>query len=229
MNDNQVKFHPLGESALIIEFGDKISLETNEKVINLACYFDENPFEGFIECVPAYASLTVFYDLVSVKKNYAEFSTAFETVRLLAEKALQILSKNNNQNARTIEIPVRFEKEFAPDLEFVAGSNNLTAEKVVEIFKSKIYRVYMLGFLPGFAYMGEIDERIATPRRKTPRVKVPEGSVGIAGRQTGIYPLESPGGWQIIGRTEIELFTPEAEKPTFLQPGDRVKFYSQTG
>jgi KipI family sensor histidine kinase inhibitor len=104
-------------------------------------------------------------------------------------------------------------------------SKNLTPDKVVEIFLSKTYRVFMLGFLPGFSYMGEVDERIVTPRRQTPRTKVPKGSVGIAGRQTGIYSLESPGGWQIIGRTIVELFTPEAETPTFLQAGDSVKFY----
>jgi inhibitor of KinA len=110
-------------------------------------------------------------------------------------------------------------------LDFVCAERNLTREKVVEIFLEKTYRVFMLGFLPGFSYMGEVDERIAAPRKSAPRLKVPRGSVGIAGRQTGVYPFESPGGWQIIGKTAIELFTPDAEIPTVLRAGDLVKFY----
>jgi KipI family sensor histidine kinase inhibitor len=126
---------------------------------------------------------------------------------------------------RLIEIPVCFDEEFALDLEFVATSQNLTQKQVIKIFLEKTYRVFMLGFLPGFAYMGEIDQRIAVPRLQSPRMKVPKGSIGIACRQTGIYSLESPGGWQIIGRTNIELFTPEADTPTFLNAGDSIRFY----
>jgi KipI family sensor histidine kinase inhibitor len=124
-----------------------------------------------------------------------------------------------------IEIPVCFDERYALDLNFVASSNDLSPDKVIEIFLAVTYRVYMLGFLPGFSYMGEVDRRIATPRKSSPRLKVPKGSVGIAGKQTGIYSLESPGGWQIIGRTDIELFTPQAESPTFLHAGDSVRFY----
>ena len=123
-----------------------------------------------------------------------------------------------------IEIPFDYSEEFALDLEYISETKNLAKRKIIEIFTSKIYRVFMLGFLPGFAYMGEVDERIAVPRKETPRLKVPKGSVGIAGNQTGIYPLESPGGWQIIGKTETELFTPDEKNPTFFQSGDLVKF-----
>jgi KipI family sensor histidine kinase inhibitor len=119
---------------------------------------------------------------------------------------------------------VRFDDGSAPDLGFVAESSGLSREKVIEIFVSVTYRVYMLGFLPGFSYMGEVDDRIATERKETPRLSVPKGSVGIAGKQTGIYSLESPGGWQIIGRTTAKLFTPRAERPSLLQPGDQVRF-----
>jgi KipI family sensor histidine kinase inhibitor len=123
-----------------------------------------------------------------------------------------------------IEIPVSFTGGNAPDLADIAKSASMTVEKVVELFTSRTYRVFMLGFLPGFAYMGEVGERIAVPRHKTPRQKVAKGSVGIAGRQTGIYSLESPGGWRIIGRTDTELFSPDNDPPCFLRPGDSVRF-----
>ncbi|HEX8638388.1 MAG TPA: 5-oxoprolinase subunit PxpB, partial [Pyrinomonadaceae bacterium] len=141
-----------------------------------------------------------------------------------AENALPNLTGIKKGNARLVEIPVYFDDESAPDLRFVAETNNLSPNEVIEIFTSQIYRVYMLGFLPGFAYMGEIDDRIAAPRKTSPRLKVPAGSVGIAGRQTGIYPFASPGGWQIIGRTDVDLFTPNRENPTYLRAGDSVKF-----
>ena len=225
MKKKDAKIFPLGESALTIDFGNEISVELNNRILRLENFFAENSFTGFEEIVPAYSSLTIFYDVFTVRKNYQEFSTAFETVKSFAENALKNLSDLNINQPRTIEIPVCFDKEFALDLDFVAASNNFAPEKVVEIFLCKTYRVFMLGFLPGFAYMGELDERIAAPRKTSPRTKVPKGSVGIAGKQTGIYSLESPGGWQIIGKTNIELFTPEAETPTFLQAGDSVKFY----
>jgi inhibitor of KinA len=225
MNKYEAKIFPLGESALTIDFGNEISVRLNTCVLKLANFFAENSFAGFEEIVPAYSSLTIFYDVFTVRKNYQEFSTAFEAVKSFAENALRNSSDFQTNELRTIEIPVCFDKKFALDLEFVAASSNLSPEKVVEIFVGKTYRVFMLGFLPGFSYMGEVDERISTPRKQTPRTKVPKGSVGIAGKQTGIYSLSSPGGWQIIGKTNIELFTPEAETPTFLQAGDSVKFH----
>jgi len=225
VKERKAKIFPLGENALTIEFGNEISVELNNQVIQVAKFLTENPFAGFEEIVPAYSSLTIFYDVWKVRKNFLEFPTAFEAVKNFAENALKNTGKIKLKNSRLIEIPVRFDKEFALDLDFVATSNNLTPEKVIEIFLNKTYRVFMLGFLPGFSYMGEVDERIVTPRKQTPRTKVPKGSVGIAGKQTGIYSLESPGGWQIIGRTNVELFTPEAETPTFLQAGDSIQFY----
>jgi len=225
MKEKDAKIFPLGESALTIDFGNEISVRLNTCVLKLANFFAENSFAGFEEIVPAYSSLTIFYDVFTVRKNYQEFSTAFEAVKSFAENALRNSSDFQTNELRTIKIPVCFDKKFALDLEFVAANSNLSPEKVVEIFVGKTYRVFMLGFLPGFSYMGEVDERISTPRKQTPRTKVPKGSVGIAGKQTGIYSLSSPGGWQIIGKTNIELFTPEAETPTFLQAGDSVKFH----
>jgi inhibitor of KinA len=227
MIEKNIKIFPLGDNALTISFGNEISPELNNRVLKLANYFEQNSFPGFIEIVLAYASLSVFYEVLVVRKNFSESSTAFEAVKHFAENALQNLDKIPEKEPRLIEIPVSFEKEFALDLEFVGLTNNLTPDEVVGIFTAQTYRVYMIGFLPGFAYMGEVDKKIATPRKTSPRLKVPKGSVGIAGRQTGIYSLESPGGWQIIGNTNAELFTPEAESPTFLQAGDLVKFYAK--
>jgi len=225
MKKKDAKIFPLGESALTIDFGNEISVELNNRVLKLANFFAENSFAGFEEIVPAYSSLTIFYDVLKVRQNFPEFATAFEAVRNFVENALKNSTDLQTNETRTIEIPVCFDKEFALDLDFIAANSNLSPEKAVEIFLGKTYRVFMLGFLPGFSYMGEVDKRIAAPRKQTPRTKVPKGSVGIAGKQTGIYSLSSPGGWQIIGKTNIELFTPEAETPTFLQAGDSVQFY----
>jgi len=226
MIEKNIKIFQLGDNALTVSFGGEISLELNNLVLKLAQFFDQNQFPGLVEIVPAYASLSIFYDVLTVRRNFPEFSTAFSAVKNFVENALQNLNEITKSNPRLIKIPMSFEKEFAPDLEFVALTNKLTPKEVIEIFIAPTYRVYMLGFLPGFAYMGEVDDRINTPRKQVPRFKVPKGSVGIAGKQTGIYSLASPGGWQIIGKTDTELFTPEAETPTFLQAGDLVKFYA---
>ncbi len=223
--EGKAKIFPLGDSALTIEFGNEISARLNNRVLNLANFFTKNPFTGFVEIIPAYSSLTIFYDVLKVRENFSEFATAFEAVKSFAKNALKNSDDSQVKETRLIKIPVCFDREFALDLDFVAASNNLMPEKVVEIFLGKTYSVFMLGFLPGFSYMGEVDKRIVTPRKNSPRTKVPKGSVGIAGKQTGIYSLASPGGWQIIGKTNIELFTPDADAPTFLRSGDSVKFY----
>jgi inhibitor of KinA len=225
MTEN-VKIFPLGDNALTVEFGREISVELNRRAIKLGEFFEHNRFPGYVEIVPAYASLSIFYDARLVRQNYPQFATAFEAVRDLAANALPEQPEETVENApRLIEIPVSFDSKYAPDLEFVANSNHLTARQVIEIFTATTYRVYMLGFLPGFAYMGEVDRRIAAARKTAPRLEIAAGSVGIAGRQTGIYPSISPGGWQIIGKTEIHLFTPEAKNPSLLQAGDAVRFY----
>jgi inhibitor of KinA len=220
-----MKIFPLGENALTVDFGNEISLELNNKVLRLDGFLAENNFSGFIEIVPAYSSLTIFYDVFTVRKNFPASATAFEAVRNFLENALLNLSEIETPAPRVVKIPVRFDAESALDLDWLAAEKNLRRDEVIVIFLEKTYRVFMLGFLPGFAYLGEIDERIAAPRKSAPRLKVPKGSVGIAEKQTGVYPFESPGGWQIIGKTDIELFTPNAENPTFLQAGDLVKFY----
>ena len=223
-----MRIFPLGENALTVEFSNKISFSANDKVVRLNEYFEKSKFDGFLETVPAYSSLTVFYDLLRVRRCFPDFSTAFAAVSFLVNEGLKKIDFSPLPNKNPVEIPVNFNREFAPDLPFVAEHNNLKIEEVIEIFVGKIYRVFMLGFLPGFSYMGEIDKRIAAPRKQTPRLNVSQKSVGIAGRQTGIYPLDSPGGWQIIGRANVELFTPDSEKPVFLSVGDSVKFIAVT-
>jgi len=221
------KIFSLGDSALTIEFGNEISVELNGRVLRLAEVFDKRSFTGFIELVPAYSSLTIFYDVFTVRKNFPEFSTAFTAVKSFVEYALENLKVPQKIDSKAVEIPVCFDRESALDLDSLAAENNLARQEVIEIFLSQTYRVFMLGFLPGFAYLGEVDERIAARRKTSPRLEVPRGSVAIAGKQAGIYPLASPGGWQIIGRTDVELFTPNDAEPTFLQVGNQVKFYSQ--
>lgn len=224
MTEN-IKIFPLGDDALTVELGDEISETLNLRAIGLESFFERNRFPGLIETVPAYASLTIFYDPRRVRQSFPQFATAFAAVKALAEKALLDPSKTTARETRLVEIPVRFDEDSAPDLGFVAARAGRTPAQVVELFTARIYRVFMLGFLPGFAYMGQVDERIAAPRQTAPRLEVSKGSVGIAGRQTGIYPAASPGGWQIIGRTDTELFTPETENPCLFRPGDAVRFY----
>ena len=224
MNE-KVKIFSLGDNALTVELGSEISESLNLQAIKLGDFFERNKFPGLIEIVPAYASLSIFFQVQTVRRNFPQFATAFAAVKNLAEIALRDLTEITADEPRVIEIPVSFAVEFAPDLDFVAKKNGLTARRVIDIFTAVTYRVYMLGFLPGFAYMGEIDERIQAPRKRSPRLEVARGSVGIAGRQTGIYPSVSPGGWQIIGRTGAELFTPRAEIPCLFRAGDHVRFY----
>lgn len=224
MDERPVRIFPLGNSALTVEFGNVINEDINRRAIALAEYLEQNRFPGFVESVPAYASTTIFYDLATVRSHFPEFETAFAAVEQIARNAGPKSNPSSTAETRIIEIPVHFDFENEFDLAFVAETKGLGIEDVVEIFTSKTYLVFMLGFLPGFAYMGEVDDRIAMPRKETPRISVPKGSVGIAGKQTGVYSLESPGGWQIIGRTETEMFTPNAESPSLLQPGDRVRF-----
>lgn len=210
-----VNLNPLGDSALSVTFGNEISLELNERVMAFDAAISAAPFAGFIESVPAYSSLSVFYDPLKIRSSEV---TDYLTELLSSPATLE------QKAARIIEIPVSFSLNDAPDLASLAKAKNLSVEQVMDIFTSQTYRVFMLGFLPGFSYMGEADERIAMPRKTTPRTRVPKGSIGIAGRQTGVYSLDSPGGWQIIGRTDLEMFLPGENPPSRLLPGDEVRF-----
>ena len=227
--DEIPRIFPLGNGALTVEFGRELSVALNESAIALANYFDANPFPGYIECAPAYASTTIFFNVPLVRRSHPEYRTAFDAVKELVESILPIYEIAPTVEGRRVEIPVRFTEEAGPDLSIVAEANGLTEQSVVDLFLSVDYRVYMIGFLPGFPYMGEVDERIAVPRKTSPRLKVPKGSVGIGGRQTGIYPFDSPGGWQIIGRTDLSLFDPAKRDPCLLEAGDTVRFVDIAG
>ena len=218
------KILPLGDNCVTVDFGNEISLELNSKALKLAAHFESRPFPGFIESVPAYSSVSIFYNLAEVRRNCPDADRAFDAVRELVTQALGRSGNQRLTEARVVEIPVDFGTGSALDLEFISRHSGLTPNEVVDLFTSSTYHVYMLGFLPGFAYMGTVDDRIAVPRKDSPRSRVPKGSVGIAGRQTGIYPLESPGGWQIIGRTEVEMFVSDADPPCRLTAGDQVRF-----
>ncbi|HQW42873.1 MAG: 5-oxoprolinase subunit PxpB [Chitinophagaceae bacterium] len=213
----------LGDAAITVDFGNYIDIDINKEVIARFNQLQQTPLPGMIEAVPAYSSLTVYYDVAAIRKLNPGL-TAFETMQQLLEERLKqpILQKDGEE--RIIKIPVCYDTEFASDIQQLAAVKNISVEEVISFHTAKSYNVYMLGFLPGFAYMGEVDEKIATPRKSQP-VNVAAGSVGIAGKQTGIYPLASPGGWQIIGRTPLKLFNAASLAPTLLRVGDLVQFY----
>ena len=221
---------PVGEAALMVEFGKGINPETNKKVKALADYLDQRPLPGMLEYVSAYSSVTVFYNPAQVKQFQKEqwhLQPKLLAYQVLAELLKEVLSKLDNGVAtvpRTVEIPVCYGGEFGPDLAYVAEYNNITIEEVIEIHCQGQYLVYMIGFAPGFPYLGGMSEKIATPRRPSPRLEIPAGSVGIAGMQTGVYPIATPGGWQLIGRTPLSLFRPQDECPSLLQAGDIIRF-----
>jgi inhibitor of KinA len=209
----QPEIKPAGDSTILISFGEVIDEGINDRVHAIASAIENASPEWLVEVVPAYSSLLVFYD--PIEAGYGEVGEAVKAFLNAETEAFK---------GRLVEVPVVYGGEYGPDIEFVARYNGLTVDEVIEIHSKPVYRVYFLGFLPGFAYLGRMDERIAAPRLEKPRLKVPAGSVGIAGKQTGIYPLESPGGWRLIGRTPLKLFDPAREPPTLLQPGDEVKF-----
>ena len=215
---------PLSESAVVVEFGNQISVELNSAATALADQLDAAPFPGFVEAVPAYASTTVYFDPLVVRRSLEADQPSLDRVITLVNAAITECSEKEDSKRDVVEIPADFSVSAGLDLQYLAEAHSLSTDEVVSIFTTAIYRVYMIGFLPGFAYMGEVDSQIQTPRREQPRSNVPKGSVGIAGAQTGIYPLESPGGWQIIGRTDAEMFIRDADPPSRLRPGDRVRF-----
>ena len=221
------RIFPLGDAAITIDFGNCIDIIINKEVIARFNQLQQHPLHGMIEAVPAYSSLTIHYDVLAIRKMIPAGHTAFELVKQQVEEKLQQPVLETEAEKRLIKIPVCYEAEFAMDIQQVAAAKKITIDEVINIHISKTYKVYMLGFLPGFTYMGEVDEQIATPRKPQP-VNIVAGSVGIAGKQTGIYPLASPGGWQIIGRTPVKLFDAAKEESTLLRAGDTVQFYSIT-
>ena len=226
-NDFEIK--PLGEAGVIVKFGNEISPDIHRKIKALSDYLEQHPFVGMVEYVISYTSLAIYYNPFIVKKSFIMYKgqSAFQIVATYIKDCVQKMQKVDENNAKVVEIPVCYGGEYGPDIEFVAKHNNLSVEEVIKLHTAPQYLVYMIGFCPGFPYLGGMDKRIATPRREVPRIEIPARSIGIAGEQTGGYPISTPGGWQIIGRTPIEMFNPKDEQnPSLLHSGDLVKFYA---
>jgi inhibitor of KinA len=209
----------MGDRGFLVELGDGINRQVNQKVRALFIGVAGHNFKAIKELVPGYRSLMVVYDPLVSSFRYLK-SQIIDIWHTVDEARLP--------SPRIVEIPVAYGGEFGPDLQWVANYLKINREEVVHLHTQPIYQVYMIGFMPGFPYMGEVLDSLVTPRRETPRTHVMQGSVGIAQKQTGVYPVKSPGGWQIIGRTPIRLFDPQKNPPSFLEMGDRVKFYAIT-
>lgn len=209
------EIQPVGDLALNVEFAEEISPAVNAQIRAFTAALEAANLPGIVEYVPTYRSVTVHYRPEAIL--YGELKA--QLTALLSD-----LTAEGTAPAEVIELPVCYGGEMGPDLSFVARHSGLAEDEVIRIHSSAEYLVYMLGFTPGFPYLGGMDERIATPRLEKPRTRIPAGSVGIAGAQTGAYPLESPGGWQLIGRTPVRLYDPQREQPILLRAGQFVKF-----
>ena len=217
MRYNQPKFRPMGDRSLLVELGDEISPAINQSVQELFVGIDLQKPKGILELVPGYRSLLVICDPLVVSLADLE--------QIIAE-IHNDLDPSQLPEPRTVKIPVVYGDPYGPDLVEVAQYHHMSPEEVIGYHTQPTYRVYMIGFTPGYPYLGELPDAIATPRRNTPRTRVPRGSVGIAQKQSGIYSVDSPGGWQIIGWTPVHLFDPQRNPPSLLVMGDRVQFYT---
>ena len=205
----------MGDSCAAVQFAAGIDVSVNARCIALAASLEARALPGIRDVVPTYNAVTIHFD---------PLQTHGPTLYAALESAARADAITLPLEARTVEIPVEYGGAHGPDLAVVAEFAKCSEAEVVRLHTSMVYRVYMLGFLPGFAYMGSVDARIAMPRLETPRVRVEAGSVGIAGAQTGIYPFDSPGGWRIVGRTPVKPFDPSQTQPFLLKAGDHVTF-----
>lgn len=204
-----------GDSALTIEFGREISPEINQRVSAVAEMMKKHHIEGVTDTIPAFCSLMVCYD-----PRILSYAVISEKMRQLLKSEVSLTESEKV----IVEIPVCYGGKYGPDMQAVASHAGLSEEEVIKIHSGRDYLIYMLGFLPGFTYLGGLDERIHTPRLKNPRITIPAGSVGIGGAQTGIYPLDSPGGWQLIGMTPVKTYDPDREVPILLSAGEYIRF-----
>lgn len=228
--DKPYSIFSLGDSAMTLELGHLIDEQLNRRALLLSAWLKAHPFAGLLDIIVAYSSVTVFYDPVVMATGGSPWGQgAYDWVRTLLEEAWtateMAAARGYASNGREpVRIPVCYGGGLGPDLEGLSKSLKIPQKDIIDIHISSIYLVYMIGFLPGFPYLGRIDPRLETGRKEKP-VPVAAGGVGIAGQQTGIYPVNSPGGWQIIGRTPIRLFEKNREPPVKLAIGDRVQFY----
>lgn len=216
---SDVRYLVSGDCGISVEFGNEISPDINKKIRAFKIAIEKSGIEGIVETIPTYRSLLVQYRPEVIR--FKELTQRFEGL-------MGSLSSIEIPPPSVIEIPVLYGGEMGPDIAGVAEHNHKTVEEVIRIHTSEEYLIYMLGFIAGFPYLGGMSKEIATPRLKNPRVKIDGGSVGIAGEQTGIYPVDSPGGWQLIGRTPLKLYDSEREKPILLEAGQYIKFKAVT-
>lgn len=221
----QYTIFPLGDAAATIDLGNTINEPLNDKVIAMQQWMLAHAFAGQRDIIIAYSSLTVIYDPVRVQQHYAPVSTVYRWVEQQLVQAFEKATVQPVHEIPVIRIPVCYEGAFAPDIQPMATSKNIDLQTIIALHTAAIYRVYTIGFLPGFSYMAEVHDALITPRKPKP-VPVAAGSVGIAGAQTGIYPLNSPGGWHIIGRTPVKQFDADEKDLVKLKVGDRVQFYA---
>jgi inhibitor of KinA len=213
--DDQVRYLVAGDKGLLVEFDERIDPAINSRVRALGFSLERDPIRGVIETIPAYRSLAIVYDPLAIG-----FEDLVERIRGRVTQGGEATALSS----RIVTIPTCYGGEYGPDISFVAEHNRISVPQVVDIHSGTEYLVYMIGFTPGFPYLGGLAEQLSTPRLETPRKLIPAGSVGIAGSQTGIYPMESPGGWRLIARTPLRLFDPGRESPVLLRAGDRVRF-----
>ena len=211
-----VRFLIAGDSSICAEFGNEISKEINAQIRAFNILLKESGIAGIVETIPTYRSLLIQYDpgIISYKSLEGKL-----------KKLLARLDSVEIPPSEVLEVPVLYGgEEMGPDLKFVAENAKMSEEEVIKLHSEPEYLIYMLGFTPGFTYLGGLNDAIETPRLKTPRVKIPAGSVGIAGKQTGVYPIDSPGGWQLIGRTPLKMYDADREKPILPEAGQYIKF-----
>ena len=211
----EIKILTAGDSSLLVEFGQEISPEINRKLTATIQLMKEQHIEGVVDIIPAFCSLLINYDPRVI---------GYDELKGRMQNLIKMDIKTEAERKRIYEIPGCYGGEYGPDIENIAKHAGLSVEEVIEIHSSRDYLIYMLGFLPGFTYLGGLDERIHTPRLANPRLKINAGSVGIGGSQTGIYPMDSPGGWQLMGMTPVKTYDPTREVPILLEAGDYIRF-----
>lgn len=213
------KYLPCGDCGITVNFGNEISEAVNSRVMQFTSAAQRAKIPGAVEYIPAFCSVTVIYNPL--------VTTAKELIKQL-KKAQKHSAGGNDFKPVLYKIPVCYDDEFSPDMKSVEEITGLSKEQIIDIHTGRDYPIYMLGFLPGFAYLGNLDKRIAAPRLETPRVKIPRGSVGIGGNQTGIYPSDSPGGWRLIGKTPVRVYDERKEDPILYRAGDYIRFVKIT-